>query len=566
MNKIVTPGTRTAGLFAVHFLPCVVFLSAVFFPSCEEYTLPKYGNYITQNQIQEEDWPEDGQFVSIKFNIPGGTYSMTVGNKLELEAAVKGDLVRDPVYAWKLNNKELSGSLDLVFDAAAAGVYDLVFSVTAENGSAEKIFRLMVQEKPQANTLLYFDYGKFRNEFTPPVGTYTVPKGRHLIISPVRHFRQLTDSTTYEWALDGVIQRQEALPPYTLFPSYFNFDSSAYEVGDVPTVTVYARDRNRYGTFQASAETRIKIVEPEGTFKRPAGASSKALADRVLEFTPAPGQHISDYGTDPWVKVAVRPGATEEQIREETEAFMKSPLFADDPAQWTMTLGSWGGYLVTGFDHSIDNRHGEYSFSVEGNSFTGVFAWHEPGTAWVSQDENGDGLANDTWFELRASETGKEATIQLYSVKYYKRESPIGARWEDNNGNGGFVPYSIAGAIIGWPWHTGGDYVIFTGTALPSHLFIQGSGGGAAGLVHYMPFPYGYADNGPQMGTLKGGFRSITHFRISDAMHVDGTPANLAYIDFVKIQSAEFAWSNTLGESSTETGFPTDYAMIHGIK
>jgi hypothetical protein len=527
------------------------------FTGCEEYTLPKYGNYLSL-ETETEEQPEDGQFASIRFNIPEAQYTVTTGNILELKAEVKGDIVRDPVYSWKLNGKELSDSLDMAFKETGAGVYDLVFSVTAENGTAEKIFRVTVREKPSNNALLYFDYGKYRNELTPAIGTYTVPKGRHLVISPVRHFRQLTDSTKYEWALDGVIQRQDALPPHTLFPCYFNFDSSGYEAGEVHTVTVYAYDRNRYGSFQAAAETRVEIAPEEGTYKREVTSSSKALSNRLFEFTPAPGQFISASGTSGYPPVAIKAGRTEEEVRAETEAYM---LGWD--SEWTVSLGAWGGYIVTCFDHSVNNVPGQYSFSIEGNPLGSD--WSEPGIVWVSQDENGNRLADDTWFELRASETGKEGTTQRYSVTYRKPDPAQGIVWEDNTGSTGTLPYNRpSGGLMGWPWHTGGDTVTFTGTVLPSHLFVKGNTPGL-GMVSHNPYPYGYVDNGGEIVGIQNvlGVRMINHFRISDAMHADGTPADLSYIDFVKVQCAVLVWGFGLGEVSTETGWPVDYVMSH---
>ncbi len=59
----------------------------------------------------------------------------------------------------------------------------------------------------------------------------------------------------------------------------------------------------------------------------------------------------------------------------------------------------------------------------------------EPGIVWVMQDENGDGLPNDTWYELRGSEYGKAETWQDYAVTYHK---PTGIQlptpWTDNHG------------------------------------------------------------------------------------------------------------------------------------
>ena len=52
-----------------------------------------------------------------------------------------------------------------------------------------------------------------------------------------------------------------------------------------------------------------------------------------------------------------------------------------------VSLGGFGGYLVVGFDHSIDNS-GDYDIAITGNAFDGS---SEPGIVWVMQDENGDG-------------------------------------------------------------------------------------------------------------------------------------------------------------------------------
>ena len=76
-----------------------------------------------------------------------------------------------------------------------------------------------------------------------------------------------------------------------------------------------------------------------------------------------------------------------------------------------VSLGGFGGYVVVGFDHSIDNKVGEYDFGITGNSFAGS---SEPGIVWVMQDENGNGLPDDTWYELKGSETGKPETSKLF--------------------------------------------------------------------------------------------------------------------------------------------------------
>lgn len=72
-----------------------------------------------------------------------------------------------------------------------------------------------------------------------------------------------------------------------------------------------------------------------------------------------------------------------------------------------VSLGGWGGYIVVGFDHSIENsdegyRDG-YNFSIQGNQFKGS---SEPGIVWVMQDTNGNTLptTNGTNSKVRNTE------------------------------------------------------------------------------------------------------------------------------------------------------------------
>lgn len=50
-----------------------------------------------------------------------------------------------------------------------------------------------------------------------------------------------------------------------------------------------------------------------------------------------------------------------------------------------------------------------YDFAIEGNAFDGS---SEPGIVWVMQDVNGNGLPDDTWYQLKGSEYGKEETMR----------------------------------------------------------------------------------------------------------------------------------------------------------
>jgi hypothetical protein len=108
--------------------------------------------------------------------------------------------------------------------------------------------------------------------------------------------------------------------------------------------------------------------------------------------------------------------------------------------------------------------------------------------------------------------------------------------WKDSESNTGVFPQ-------GYPYHDNNASFTFTGTRLSTS---------AAGLS-------GYVD-----------CVSIPRYKISDAIQVDGSPANLQYIDFVKVQNAFSAMSGALGEYSCETsiafdlGIPNPDLLVNG--
>ena len=118
------------------------------------------------------------------------------------------------------------------------------------------------------------------------------------------------------------------------------------------------------------------MKRPEKTFS----AGNSIYSNKVYEFVPAPGQFVNETNTA---------GFNGESTHEAACAYAQKRL---DNEQY-VSLGGWGGYIVVGFDHSIENKGG-YDFSIKGNAFDSS---NEPGIVWVMQDVNGDGLPNDEW-------------------------------------------------------------------------------------------------------------------------------------------------------------------------
>jgi hypothetical protein len=199
---------------------------------------------------------------------------------------------------------------------------------------------------------------------------------------------------------------------------------------------------------------------------------------------------------------------------------------------------------VYGFDHSVENTGG-YSLKIYGNAFPG---WSEPGTVWVMQDENGNGEPDDTWYELAGSETGKPSAKQRYALAYGAGNGTV-----DNMGVVGSFPDSTYyGGDYGFPAGSG-NYTIYSGTRL-----LDKTSTNSEGHIINEGYAWGYVDN---VGS--GGEDSYSSFRISDAIQMDGTPADLKYIDFVRVQTAVTKYAGILGEISTETSIAFDYSMYY---
>ena len=267
--------------------------------------------------------------------------------------------------------------------------------------------------------------------------------------------------------------------------------------------------------------------EPLGEYYRSANQYSSAFADRVFEYTPAPGQFINDPSTMPY---RIETPAAASQWAKERLAENKF-----------VSLGGFGGYIIVGFDHSVVNIGG-YSFAVYGNAVSGG---SEPGIVWVAVDDNGNGLPDDQWYELRGCEYFNQFTIHDYSVTYYKPDGPgQDVRWSDSEGQEGTIDYlaSFHTQDYYYPgWIAENSYTL-SGPRLKANNYDH-SGNGSYWVNP--DYDWGYADN-------YGG----SSFRIDDALDSEGKQVILKYIDFIKVQTAVNSKSGWLGELSTEvTGF-----------
>lgn len=295
----------------------------------------------------------------------------------------------------------------------------------------------------------------------------------------------------------------------------------------------------------SSCNTNDVITEELEDYYRAKTEKSVAEQTVVFEYTPAPGQFINETKTGGFAgnEISAQAAADYADMR------MKENKF--------VSLGGFGGYIVVGFDHSIDNT-GSYDFGVIGNSFKGS---SEPGIVWVMQDENGNGKPDDTWYELKGSETGKETTVRNYAVTYYRPSEPKQpVKWTDNLGNEGEVDYLKAFHTQDYyypAWIAANSYTL-TGTCVEARNYDQ-SGNGTYWVQ--AEYDWGYADNFSETDRLTDD-SNANYFKISNAIDAEGNPVDLEYIDFIKVQTACNTKSGWLGENSTEVFGFIDYSMI----
>lgn len=266
----------------------------------------------------------------------------------------------------------------------------------------------------------------------------------------------------------------------------------------------------------------------------------KKTVTKVLEYAPAFGQFVNElppYET----------GDTPESMRLKAErALMNNEV---------ITLGGFGGYVVFGFDHTIENRPGKRDVRILGNAFTHNA---EPGVILVAYDKNKNGMPDeDEWFEIAGSEHLNPAVIKNYAITYFRPtksavETPGEVeryiRWKDNQGNEGWKTKNQFHQQQYYPQWIKADSITFSGTLLPNNAVQVGQ---TENSWQLKTFGWGYADNYPNT-------REGATIDIDWAVDQAGNPVHLPGIDFIKIYTGLNQEAGWLGETSTEVAGAID--------
>lgn len=443
--------------------------------------------------------------------------TVAVGTEVRLNASVR-ETSLPTTLVWSVNDNDVSVEYDYTFVAKETGNY--VIKATASNADGSHSDMVEVEVLNADDIPFTWEFEKY---------AYHTVVGRKLVIKPLPSYEHNVD---YSWNV-------EEIDELTGSDSYFVFladEAGSYHINAVATTS---DDDNQI----SMTRTFVVTVYGEKDFYRPKNVASQADWNKVIEYTPAPGQFINELKTGGFDASHVTPEAA--------VSYAESRLME---GSW-VSLGGFGGYVIVGFDHSIDNSR-TYDFGIISNAFDGS---SEPGVVWVMQDENGNGYPDDTWYELAGSETGKFETYRDYAVTYYRPSAPkMPVQWTDNYGNNGEIDYlqQFHNQDYYYPLWIGTDSYTLTGTRLEARNYDQSGNGSYWIQPHY---DWGYADNFSPSDFNSENKANL--FRLSNAIDFEGNPINLSHIDFVKVQCAVNSKSGWLGELSTEVCGFYDYSL-----
>lgn len=471
----------------------------------------------------------------ISFVIPSKGLKVIRDTEYTLAPDIQNDDLEGFGIEWVRDGKVVGTGKTYTFSEKALGTYPITINASNIDGTTTRQIDVEVVE-----TMPYDVRFPAPSYTQTSTDRYTFA-GRPVFLRPLLEY---FDYPEYVWSVNGepVAGATERVFKFTPdAPGEYNVTLTVSE----GTSSGQRLSRNiTRGKTSVTATVRVVCeTKTEQERYRAATASSSKLWNQVYEFMPAPGQFVNEpnagFTGDETTPAAAVEYAT---MRLQKKAYV--------------SLGTFGGYIVVGFDHSIRNSGGEYDFAIQGNAFNSGAGGgsNEPGVVWVMQDTNGNRLPDDEWYELKGSETGKEETLQDYEVTYYKPDNNrTKINWTDSEGKSGWVDYlgSFHGQESYYPlWVTAKTYTL-TGTCLSSRNNMDP----VTGYWGNLAYDWGYADN---MGSdnLTGetidGSGQCNGFKISNAIYHDGTPVDLKYVDFIKVQCGVLAKSGQLGEISTE--------------
>ncbi len=267
-------------------------------------------------------------------------------------------------------------------------------------------------------------------------------------------------------------------------------------------------------------------------------SAQESRITEVVAYHPAPGQFM---GSEAMASQDVT--TYDDLLRKAQQRLVEEHTF--------LSLGGWGGYIIVRIQPALVNQPNQADFAILGNAFSGNA---EPGIIYVSQDANGNGLADDPWYRIRGSEDYRSNLD--YTITYYKPKDPYNdpIAWSDSEGESGLIPRNKYHKTNSYYPLWEGDKITFTGGLLPDCMKQEHEGG----LWQSQPYAYGYADNHPNNSPG-------SHIDIDSAVNDAGELVHLERIDFLKVQTGVHQQTEETGEVSTEFAGIKPLAQDSGI-
>ena len=253
------------------------------------------------------------------------------------------------------------------------------------------------------------------------------------------------------------------------------------------------------------------------------------FASRVVDYSPAPGQFVSDPAfNDPSRALGAPIGG--------------GLLTADLTS--LVTLGGFGGSLTLAFDTPVEDDESNplgldcivfgSAFYVAGNENR---RWAEAGLIEISYDTNANGLADDEWFTIPGSALAAPMTLPLPpAFNGPILENGSGDDTEEHFGYADLSPTLLLG-------DSDADNIVDDPNANPADFYTT---------------PDDPATTGIDAGSAGG-----DAFDIAWAINpITGTPANLTGFHFIRITTAVDHTNPVFGEVSTEIDAVADVRAI----
>lgn len=328
-------------------------------------------------------------------------------------------------------------------------------------------------------------------------------------------------------AIDPVVTIEnstDAIAQYKWTVKVNNADGTVKDsvIGDTKTLQFIAPKAANYtldltltlGKLIKQATTKVTVSETGKTY------TSKALS--LIDYLPAPS-----YNND----------NLEFTAKPEVLAQIQLDLIEGND----IGLGTFGGSIVTKFDHTVINAYGKRDFTILMNENSGSLKF-SPVSIYVAYDANKNGIADENeWYEIAGSEHHKSTTIKNYEVTYNKPnpDKPAVAgtkdwqfdkeylKWTDNKNASSFITKTKKWRRYNYyPQWIGESYTL-KGTKI--YLPVKDVSDGEGTTYNVGTFEWGY-----------GGIKDPS-IDISWAVDSNGKKVHLPGIDFVKVYVSTFA-------------------------